>query len=304
MRDAFIRKLTYLAEKDTKIMLLTGDLGFGVLQNFAQNFPNQFINCGVSEQNMTTVACGLALEGFNVYTYSIANFNSLRCVEQIRNDICYHDANVTIVSVGSGFSYGQLGMSHFATEDISIMRSIPNLKIFSPSDDWETEILTQKIYEINGPKYLRLDKSNAGLPKKTEIQKIGKAKTVINGNDFTIMVVGGIAKEALIAVEELKKIGINCRLVIFNCIKPLDKPAIINATQETKGILTLEEHNITGGFGSAIAEVFSGESIFPKFFKSLGVQDEIISMVGTQTFLREKNKLTARYIRDIVKNII
>ena len=111
-------------------MLLTGDLGFGVLQKFAKRFPNQFINCGVTEQNMTTVACGLALEGFRVYTYSIANFNTLRCVEQIRNDICYHNANVTIVSVGSGFSYGQLGMSHFATEDISIMRSLPNLKVF------------------------------------------------------------------------------------------------------------------------------------------------------------------------------
>ena len=163
MRDAFVAELTQLAAVDPSVMLITGDLGFGVLDNYAAQFPEQFLNAGVAEQNMTGLACGLALEGHKVYTYSIANFTTLRPLEQIRNDICYHDADVTLVSVGGGFSYGQLGMSHFATEDLAILRALPNIKVIAPADPWETKILTRKLAIQKGPKYLRLDKGNAGI---------------------------------------------------------------------------------------------------------------------------------------------
>ena len=145
MRDAFVTKLTELAEKDPMTMLITGDLGFGVLTDFSKRFPDQFINAGVAEQNMTGMAAGLALDGYKVYTYSIGNFNTLRCLEQIRNDICYHDCDVTVVSVGAGFSYGQLGISHFATEDLAIFRAIPNIMVVAPSDPWEVPSLTDQM---------------------------------------------------------------------------------------------------------------------------------------------------------------
>ena len=135
MRDIFIAELSKLAEENSDIILITGDLGFGVLDNFAECFPDQYLNIGVAEQNMTGVATGLALEGYKVFTYSIANFTTLRCLEQIRNDACYHDANVNVVSIGGGFGYGSLGMSHHATEDLSIMRAIPGLDVIAPSND-------------------------------------------------------------------------------------------------------------------------------------------------------------------------
>ena len=145
MRDCFIERLGQMAEKDPRIMLITGDLGFGVLDDYRRRFPSQFINAGVAEQNMTGIATGLALEGYTVYTYSIANFVFMRCLEQIRNDAAYHDCNVNVVSVGGGFSYGALGISHHATEDLAIMRALPGLTVVSPGDDWEAAEATDAV---------------------------------------------------------------------------------------------------------------------------------------------------------------
>ena len=150
MRDAFIRALSELADQDPSIVLVNGDLGFGVLNDFIANRPTQYLNAGVAEQNMTAVACGMALEGARAYTYSIANFTTLRCLEQLRNDVCYHDANVTAVSVGGGFSYGQLGMSHFATEDLAILRALPNMTVVAPSDPWQAAELTKQLHKRGG----------------------------------------------------------------------------------------------------------------------------------------------------------
>ena len=158
MRNTFINELEKLAVVDPSIYLLTGDLGFGVLNSFSENLPKQFINVGISEQNMTAVAAGLALEGNAVYTYSIGNFPSLRCLEQIRNDICYPNANVKIISVGAGLSYGQLGMSHHATEDMAIMRALPNMRVFSPADPQEAIAVLKEVSQVPGPAYIRLEK--------------------------------------------------------------------------------------------------------------------------------------------------
>ena len=137
MRDAFVRALTELAAGDPSVMLITGDLGFGVLTDFIRRFPGNYVNAGVAEQNMTAVACGMALAGARAYTYSIGNFPTLRCLEQLRNDVCAHAADVTVVSIGGGLSYGQLGMTHFATEDLAILRTLPGMTVVAPSDPWQ-----------------------------------------------------------------------------------------------------------------------------------------------------------------------
>ena len=164
MRDAFIRALTELAVYDPAVMLVNGDLGFAVLEDFIARFPLNYVNAGVAEQNMTAVACGMALAGARAYTYSIGNFPTLRCLEQLRNDVCYHRANVTVVAVGGGFSYGQLGMSHFATEDLAILRALPEMVVVAPSDPWQAYELTRQLHALGGPAYLRLDKGSAGVP--------------------------------------------------------------------------------------------------------------------------------------------
>ena len=180
MRDVFIKRLTEEIARNRNMFLISGDLGFGVFDKFRKTYPNNFINAGVAEQNMTGIATGIALEGNIVFTYSIANFSTLRCLEQIRNDACYHNANVKIVSVGGGFSYGQLGISHHATEDIAIMRSLPDITVFTPSGLWESEKVTEAAIKTQGTCYLRLDKSKGNdLPiNSVENFELGKGRVL------------------------------------------------------------------------------------------------------------------------------
>src|ERR1700689_621579 len=182
-----------LVAQDDRVYLLVGDLGFGVVEPFMQKFPKRFLNVGVAEQNMTGVAAGLALTGKIVFTYSIANFPILRCLEQIRNDVCYHRANVKIVSVGSGMSYGPLGISHHATEDISIIRALPNITVVSPCDCWEAGEATHALALRPGAGLLPLHKSFAPeTVKPGEMFRRGKARTVPPGRDVTLIATGGI----------------------------------------------------------------------------------------------------------------
>ena len=294
MRDAFIRVLTQLAEDDPRVVLITGDLGFGVLTDFARRFPRQFINAGVAEQNMTALAAGMALEGFSVYTYSIANFTTLRCLEQIRNDVCYHGAKVTIVSVGGGFSYGQLGMSHFATEDLAILRALPAISVVAPTEIWETEDLTRALYARPGPAYLRLDKGTGGAPRRAgEIAVHGKARRVREGSAITLVAIGAIVREALAAAETLAASGIMARVVAVHTLKPLDAMEIIAAARETGGIVTIEEHSILGGLGGAVAETCLEAGVPPKVFRRIGLADVFPAIVGDQNYLRAAYKMDA-----------
>jgi transketolase len=288
MRDAFINALTALAEADPLITLITGDLGFGVLTNFAKRFPKQFINAGVAEQNMTAIACGMALEGFKAYTYSIGNFPTLRCLEQIRNDVCYHDASVTVVSVGAGFSYGQLGMSHFALEDLAIMRALPNMQVIVPSDPWEADVLTRQMATEPGPKYLRIDKGSAGITPEPEQLKIGEVRQIRAGSDVTIITIGAIAFEAIKAADNLQTLGIYARVLVVNRLKPLQGALIIQAARETGGIITLEEHSVVGGLGSAVADLCLENGTPPKRFIKMGMQDMYPTVVGDQNYLRKE----------------
>jgi transketolase len=288
MRNAFVGELIELAAGDPRIFLITGDLGFGVFEEFAGRYPKQFLNAGVAEQNMTGVATGLALEGRIVFTYSIANFPSLRCLEQIRNDAAYHDANVKVVSIGSGFSYGPLGISHHATEDITILRSLPGLTVVSPGDEWEVRQATRALVATPGTCYLRLDKSKAPPTHREEdIFKIGLARLVREGGDLTIAVTGGILEVALEAAADLARShGVEARVLSIHTAKPLDTRAVVAAARETGGIITLEEHTVEGGLGGAIAESLLELGVIPRAFLRIGLRAGFSSAVGSQSYLR------------------
>ncbi|HSV73528.1 MAG TPA: transketolase C-terminal domain-containing protein [Chthonomonadales bacterium] len=305
MREAFVRTLTSLAEEDARVVLVTGDVGFGVLADYARRFPRQFLNAGISEQNMTGVATGLALTGRVVYTYSIGNFPTLRCLEQIRNDACYHRANVKVVAVGGGFSYGALGISHHATEDLAIMRSLPDITVVAPGDCWEAEHATRAIHAHSGACYLRLDRASIydAQPDDGEF-RIGRARIVREGRDITLICAGGILDEARIAADALAVEGIQCRVVSMHTLKPLDSAAIFAACAETGGIVTVEEHTVVGGLGSAVAEVCLESGLLPRCFKRVGLRAGFSSIVGDQSYLRHCYGMDADAIATTVRALI
>lgn len=287
MRDAFIQTLTELAADDSRITLVTGDLGFGVLNEFRERFPQQFLNAGIAEQNMTGLATGLALEGRIVFTYSIANFPTLRCLEQIRNDVCYHEANVKIVSIGGGFSYGPLGISHHATEDLAIMRALPNMVVVTPCDVWEAQEATKMLAKTPGPAFLRIDKSAAPATTVPCLRfELGKARMICDGADITLAATGGILEEAMEAADILARRGIFARVLSFSTIKPLDVASLKRAALETGGIVTIEEHTAEGGFGGAVAESLLESGVIPRVFRRIGLRAGFSSAVGSQKYLR------------------
>lgn len=301
MRDAFILRLTELAQEHSGLMLLTGDLGFGVLTSFRRDFPKQFVNVGVAEQNMTGLAAGLALEGKVVFTYSIGNFPTLRCLEQIRNDICYHGVNVKIVTVGGGFSYGPLGISHHATEDLSIMRALPDLTVVAPGDIWEAAQATDALFRLQGAAYLRLDKSFASETHASgDIFQLGKARVVREGRDVTLIAAGGILGEALNAARGLAREGIECRVISMHTLKPLDRDVIVAASRETGGIVTIEENTVLGGLGGAVAEACLELGAVPRWFHRIGLRSGFSCIVGSQAYLRQRYGMDAEAIQNAV----
>src|SRR5207302_2491203 len=204
-RTAFFKTLLEMAEHDDRVTLVVGDLGFGVVESFAQRFPNRFVNVGVAEQNMTGIAAGMALSGKVVFTYSIANFPILRCLEQIRNDVCYHNANVKIVAVGGGLAYGSLGSTHHATEDLAIMRALPRMVVVAPGDPTEAEAATQAVAAHAGPCYLRLGRAGESKVHRGEIDfQLGKAIQLRDGKDLTLISTGGLLETAVQVAESLR----------------------------------------------------------------------------------------------------
>lgn len=299
MRDTFVKTLLEIAKSDENVHLLTGDLGFGVLKPFWDHLPKQITNVGIAEQNMTGFATGMALEGKKVFTYSIGNFPTLRTLEQIRNDAAYHNANVKIVCVGGGFVYGSLGMSHHATEDLSIMRSLPNVKVFAPGDLEETKEITKKIYNLEGTCYLRLGRGGEKkIHESIKNFKIGKAINVIKGQDVVLLSTGAIFDEVLESVKILKKKGVYPSVFTFPTIKPFDKNLIRKISRENTHIFTVEEHNIIGGLGTAVAEVLSEIINRKSRLIRIGIPDVYSSIVGDQKYLRDVYGISARKIAD------
>lgn len=289
MRDAFVARLTQVAAADPHVFLVTGDLGFGVLTRFAERLPGQFLNVGVAESNMTGLATGLALDGRVVFTYSIANFPTLRCLEQVRNDAAYHNANVKIVAIGGGFSYGPLGMSHHATEDLAIVRAIPGITVVSPGCLWEVEEATEAIARMPGVCYLRLDKSHAGRTNRSgELFELGRIRTLREGHDVTLVATGGILEVALRAAERLERSGIVARVLSVHALRPFDAETIFKACRETGGLLTIEEHVVDGGLGGLVAETCLEAGVVPRRFHRIGLRDGFSSIVGSQEYLRRR----------------
>ncbi|MBQ8159503.1 MAG: transketolase [Clostridia bacterium] len=293
MRDAFVRVLMRKAQENPRIVLLTGDLGFGVLKPFWETYPDQFINCGIAEQAMVSTAAGLARTGRTVLVYSIGNFPTLRCLEQIRNDCAYHDADVKIVCVGGGFVYGSLGMSHHATEDIAIMRALPGVTVYAPGDPWETEAVVPVMLSQPGTCYLRLGRGNEPHIHEGPIQwQQPKAIQLREGKDVCILSTGGILTEALQASVLLDRKGISTELLSFPCVKPLDEETLLQLFERFEHVFTLEEHTVVGGFGSAVAEVLSGTGLPCKLHR-LGMPDIYSTIVGSQQYLRASYGLSA-----------
>jgi transketolase len=303
MRDALMKSLFMLAEKDSDLMLLTGDLGYGVFEEFERKYPKQYLNVGVAEQNMMGIATGLALEGKIVFTYSIGNFPTLRCLEQIRNDACYHELNINIIATGGGFSYGGLGMSHHATEDIAIMRALPGVTVLVPSTSGESESAVIDLYKAKGTGYLRLDKSKFENAKLINNISIGKANILRQGDDITMIAVGGIAEETMKAAEILSDANIECRVLSLYSVKPIDVDAIKSACEDTHGIITIEEGNLAGGVGSAISEVCFDNEFKPKKFYRFGLNDEYSAIVGSQDYLRSHYKIDCNSLVSKVKSL-
>ena len=277
------------------IVIISADLGFGVYEDFEEKYPKNFINCGVSEQNMIGLACGLALTGKKVFCYSIANFSTLRCLEQIRNDVCYHNLDVTIVSVGGGFGYGQLGMSHHATEDLSIMRSIPNLNTYVPFDKKSTINITERLLDRSGPNYLRLER---GCPiiNASEVQyfKNGIAFKGDEKSNIAIFSIGGIAEEAFKLSELLSEENIISSVYVIQSFQDFDENHLQNILSKSTLNISIEENVKTGGLGSWLLEKGSKFEISLKL-KSYGISG-FVSKVGDQSYLRTECGIDAKAI--------
>jgi transketolase len=302
MRRAFFRGLLDLAGQDERVHLVVGDIGFGVVEEFARRFPKRFLNAGVAEQNMTGIAAGMALSGKIVFTYSIANFPILRCLEQVRNDVCYHNANVKIVAVGGGLAYGSLGASHHATEDLAILRSLPRMVVVAPGDPIEAEAATRAVAECDGPCYLRLGRAGEAQVHKAQIDFIlGKAIEARQGRDLTLVSTGGVLGMAMQVADILQGMGLGARILSMHTVRPLDTAAIEKAVRETGAIFTLEEHSVVGGLGGAVAELLAEVLESPPVFKRFGLPSEFSSFVGSQDYLRTRHGLSAEAVSQEIR---
>ncbi len=305
MRDTFVKTLVHLAKEDKNIELITGDIGFGVLKPYYETLPDQFTNAGIAEQNMITVAAGMALEGKTVFTYSIGNFPTLRCLEQIRNDCAYHHANVKVICVGGGFVYGSLGMSHQATEDLAILRALPDVVVMAPGDSVEAEECTKAIAEYKGTAYLRLGRGGEKrIHDKLDNFQIGKAIEVYIGEKIAIFSAGAIFEEVQIAYDELVAKGYHPAVYTFPTVKPIDEETIKEVAKEFEVVVTCEEHNIVGGFGSAVAEVMAEMRKRKAYLIRVGLNDEYSVKVGNQKYLRAQYGMAGEQIAERIQREI
>jgi transketolase len=298
LRTAFIETLCQLAEQDQSIWLLTGDLGYSVLERFAERFPDRYVNVGVAEQNLTSIAAGLAMCGKTVFTYSIANFPTLRCLEQIRNDVCYHRANVKVVAVGGGLAYGPQGYTHFGLEDLAILRTLPYMSVLAPGDPVETRLATRAIAGRAGPCYLRLGKAREPVVHVAEPDfEIGRAIRVRAGADATLIVTGGLLSAVVQAADQLALRGVSAAVLSLPTVHPLDAPAVVEAAAQTGLICVVEEHGAVGGLADAVARALVGRCSSRIIFLNVDTESLLAAhTVGDQAYLTARCGLSAEGI--------
>lgn len=274
IRKTFGNTLVFIGEHDDNVVVLDADLACSTQTKlFADKFPDRFFNCGIAEQDMIATAAGLANEGKIVFAASFAMFATGRTYDQIRNGVCYSDLNVNIVGTHGGITVGEDGATHQALEDIALMRGIPNMTVIVPADCRECEDVIRYASLHKGPTYIRISRSNVvDIFDESYHFNIHKAPVVVEGSDITIFTNGETLAEAIIASQELKKEGISVRVVNVAVVKPIDKTTVINCAKETKFVVTVENHSIIGGLGSAVCEVLSEN--YPTKVYRIGIQDE------------------------------
>ena len=288
MRTECIGALTGYASAHPDVMLLTADLGYSVLERFAEALPGQYANVGVCEQAMAGIAAGMALSGRRVVLYSIANFPTLRCLEQLRNDVCYHNLAVTVIAVGGGLAYGPQGYTHHGVEDLGIMAMLPNMAVACPADAHEATELLPQLLERRGPAYLRLGRTDEPVLHSPETRiTFGQAVWLRRGTDIALLATGPILGRTLEAAESLAARGISASVVSFPTIRPLDTAALREAATTHRAVLTIEEHSVNGGFGSMAADWLLSAGLAPRFGK-FGVTDALRGQIGTQSWLLDQ----------------
>jgi transketolase len=287
MRNIFINELTNLAEKDPNIFLIVGDLGYGVIDEFQNKFPERFLNVGVAEQNMIGVAAGLAKSGYKVFVYSIANFPTFRCLEQIRNDVLYHSLDVTVVAVGAGFTYGTAGYSHHAVEDLTIMRSLRKIKIFSPANSAEVKGSLKVIMNASGPNYIRLGKL---LDFSHDLSMLnGEPIQIKLGLNEAVFACGSILHDAILAVKKVEDLSDRTIAIFSNpIVNPLSIPTKI--IKDFKRIFVVEEHIQNGGLGTALMEYVSDKKIECEIIR-LGIENLKPEVIGSQDYLKNIHEI-------------
>ncbi|HFL3156430.1 TPA: transketolase family protein [Clostridioides difficile] len=274
-RKVICDALVDIAKYDKDIIVLTSDSrGSASMSEFAELYPEQFVEVGIAEQNLVGIASGLASCGKKTYVASPACFLSMRSIEQIKIDVAYSKNNVKLIGISGGVSYGALGMTHHSLQDIAVTRAIPDIQVLLPADRYETKKMIQELYKSDIPAYIRIGRNPVEDVYENEDFdfKIGRANELHSGNDITVIATGETVRIALDAAIELEKHGIECRVINMHTIKPLDKEAIIKSSKETKGIITIEEHSIYGGLGAAVSEVVVQN--IPVKMQVLGIADE------------------------------
>jgi transketolase len=305
MRNAFRDAIAALAAADERIWLLTGDLGYTVLEGFRERFPDRFVNVGVAEQNMTGVAAGLALSGKIVFTYSIANFPIVRCLEQVRNDVCYHNLNVNIVAVGGGVVYGPLGYTHHAVEDLAIARALPNITVVAPGDPVEVRLATRALASRPGPSYLRLGRATETVVHREEPAfEIGKPIVLREGNDVALVAVGGVLANVAAAAERLAADGIAPRVVSLHTLKPLDAAVLAEAVAGPRHVFVVAEHMEGGGPTELATGLLTGRLPSGVHVHGLCLHPEALKLIGRREYILAENGLDADGIAAAVRRAL
>ena len=303
-RQVICDTLMELAKDDKDIYVLTSDSrGSASMTNFANEYPKQFVEVGIAEQNLVGIAAGLATTGKKCFAASPACFLTMRSIEQVKVDVAYSNTNVKLIGISGGVSYGALGMSHHSLQDIAVMRAIPNMDIFLPADRFETEKLVRELVKYDKPAYIRIGRNPVeDVYESTDFDfQIGKANVMREGKDITIIATGETVKPAIEASDELKELGIKCRVLNMHTIKPLDKEAIIKAAKETGHIITVEEHSIYGGLGAAVSEVVVQNAPVP--MKIVGIKDEA-AITGTSKEIFNYYGLSKENLVKLAKELI
>lgn len=289
MRIVFANTLVDLAKKDERICFITPDMGYSIIDNFQNTFPERYFNIGIAEQNVIAVAAGMALAGLKPYVYSVIPFIVHRCLEQIRVNIAYANTDVKIIGIGSGFEYGSAGTTHYGLEDISIMRSLPNMNIYAPGDMHEMEEITKLTAQDKRPTYIRIGRHNHANMNSQNLT-LGKASIIKKGQDIAFIATGNMLHLAYDYAEALNTRGIFPTVISMHTIKPLDLECILELVKSHSLIFTFEEHTIIGGLGSAVAEVIAEGNLNVKL-KRIGVNDEFSHLVGNTPYIRKQYQL-------------